>query len=60
MTGIAVLTAGGDAPGMLDGSGPADSGSTVERGFPLPLWLLIAALALLVIEFLLYHRRKAG
>jgi len=45
---------------MLDGSGPADSGSTVERGFPLPLWLLIAALALLVIEFLLYHRRKAG
>ncbi|MCB1133847.1 MAG: hypothetical protein KDN05_22200, partial [Verrucomicrobiae bacterium] len=45
---------------LLDGSGPADSGAGVERGYPLSFWLLAIAIALVVTEFLLYHRRKAG
>ena len=45
---------------LLDGSGPADSGSTVERGYPPAFWLLAVAIALMLTEFLLYHRRKAG
>jgi hypothetical protein len=45
---------------VLDGTGPADSGTSVERGYPISFWLLLLAVALLVVEFLLYHRRKAG
>ena len=45
---------------VLDGTGPADSGASVERGYPISFWLLLLAIAMLVIEFLLYHRRKAG
>jgi hypothetical protein len=45
---------------VLDGSGPADSGASVERGYPISFWLLLLAIALLVFEFVLYHRRKAG
>lgn len=45
---------------VLDGSGPADSGASVERGYPISFWLLLLAIALLLVEFLLYHRRKAG
>lgn len=45
---------------VLDGSGPADSGASVERGYPISFWLLLLAIAMLVVEFLLYHRRKAG
>lgn len=45
---------------LLDGTGPADSGASVERGYPLSIWLLLLAVALLVVEFTLYHRRKAG
>jgi hypothetical protein len=45
---------------VLDGTGPADSGASVERGYPISFWLLLIAIALLVVEFLLYHRRKAG
>lgn len=45
---------------MLDGSGPADSGTEVERGYPLSFWLLVIAIVLVLTEYLLYHRRKAG
>ncbi len=45
---------------VLDGSGPADSGASIPRGHPLAFWLLLAAIALLLGEFYLYHRRKAG
>ncbi|HEY1121947.1 MAG TPA: VWA domain-containing protein [Haloferula sp.] len=45
---------------VLDGTGPADSGASVERGYPISFWLLLLAIAMLVVEFLLYHRRKAG
>jgi hypothetical protein len=45
---------------VLDGSGPVDSGASVERGHPFAFWLLIVAIALLAAEFFLYHRRKAG
>lgn len=45
---------------VLDGSGPADSGAAVEHGYPISFWLLVLAITLLIVEFLLYHRRKAG
>jgi len=45
---------------MLDRTGPADSGAVVERGYPMSIWLLIAAATLLLVEYILYHRRKAG
>jgi hypothetical protein len=45
---------------LLDGAGPADSGSAVERGYPPAFWLIAVAIALMILEFLLYHRRKAG
>lgn len=45
---------------VLDGSGPADSGVAIERGYPPAFWLLFVALLLLLVEFFLYHRRKAG
>lgn len=45
---------------LLDGGGPDDSGAGVERGYPLSFWLLAVAIALVLTEFLLYHRRKAG
>ena len=45
---------------VLDGSGPVDSGASVERGHPFAFWLLIVAIVLLAAEFFLYHRRKAG
>ncbi len=45
---------------VLDGSGPKDSGAAVERGYPISFWLLVLATVLLIAEFILYHRRKAG
>lgn len=45
---------------VLDGSGPAGNAGEIERGHPLMMWLIWLALALLVVEAFLYHRRKVG
>jgi hypothetical protein len=44
----------------LDGRGPAASAQPVAQGHPVALWLVLAAISVLVAESLLYHRRKAG
>ena len=45
---------------ILNGSGPAANASEVASGQPVSFWLVILAIAVLVAESLLYHRRKAG
>lgn len=45
---------------ILNGSGPAANASEVASGQPASFWLVILAIAVLVAESLLYHRRKAG
>lgn len=45
---------------VLDAEGPDDSAKPLDRGHPPLVWLLAAAIALLTLEMILYHRRKAG
>lgn len=45
---------------LLDGTGPQTTAKNIERGHPLLMWLIWIALALLVAEVFLYHRRKVG
>ena len=45
---------------LLDGSGPDENAGAVAQGQPAAFWLIIAAILILIIESLLYHRRKAG
>jgi hypothetical protein len=55
--GAAILDA---AESILDGSGPAENAREISRGHPLAHSLLLLAIALLVAESILYHRRLAG
>ncbi len=45
---------------VLDGSGPQASAKETDSGHPLLLWLIWLALALLMAEVFLYHRRMVG
>jgi hypothetical protein len=45
---------------LLDGNGPQASAQPVAAGYPLAMWLIALAAAVLVMESILYHRRKAG
>jgi hypothetical protein len=44
----------------LDNSGVTAGEHAQSTGFPLLEWFLVAALLLLTLEFVLYHRRKVG
>jgi hypothetical protein len=55
--GAAVLSA---EETVLDGSGPQASAKETDRGHPLLMWLIWIALALLIAEVFLYHRRMVG
>jgi hypothetical protein len=45
---------------LLDGSGPQANAQPVAAGYPLAMWLIALAAVVLVVESMLYHRRKAG
>ncbi len=45
---------------ILNGSGPVQSAVNIEKGNPPMTWLIWIALALLIAESILYHRRKVG
>ena len=45
---------------LLDNSAVVDTSQPIRRGLPPWVWLIIAAVVLVTLEELLYHRRKVG
>ena len=45
---------------LLLANGPAASAQNIDRGHPLPQFLLLAAILVVAAESFLYHRRKVG